>query len=322
MKNDKLTNDKLHPAQKFKIKRIHRREIKTAPYNPRQIDDHARKKLKENLKTMGLLDALVINERTGNLVSGHQRLDILDTLSKTGDDYYLDFAVVDLDPREEKQQNIFFNNTSAQGTYDADAIGRMLANDEVDYREAGFDDMDLQVLLEGTEYQVTMFDDSAAPKSVQDDLDQIDEIQRMRRERKAHRDRDQEANDPEFIAVVVFPDRDAQSRFMERVGGDRNGRYVDGVRLQTSLDAAKPRTKEYNGEKFEAMTFWLAPDQKKVIEDELTRIASLMKGKNIAGRALEAMAVISSQTPTSNITGEEPEEAPKFKPRKRRKRDA
>ncbi len=321
MKKNRTESGKLHPSQRFEIKRLHRSQIKSAPYNPRQIDDHARKKLSGNLKKMGLLDPLVFNEQLGNLVSGHQRLSILDALSKTGDDYYLDFSVVKLDEKSEKEQNIFFNNPSTQGTYDDDALGKMIASGEVDYKVSGFDDMDLQMRFEGTEYAVTMFDEDKAPKSVQDDLDQLEEIQRMKRERKAHRERDQDANDPEFYAVVVFPDRDSQGQFMERVGMSKNDRYVDGVRLRTSLEASKPKTKEYNGEKFEQLSFWVAKDQKDVIDDELTRIASLMKGNNVRGRALEAMAVISSQTPTNNITGEEPEEpVPVFKPRKRKKR--
>lgn len=312
----KKNEAKLHPAQKFVVERVHRRQINAAPYNPRQIDDHARKKLAINISKKGLLDTLVWNRRTGNLVSGHQRLSVLD---KTGVDYALDVAVVDLSEKDEKEQNLFFNNPSTQGTYDVDAVGKMIA-EGTDYKSSGFDDMDMQMMFEGTEYAVTMFDEDKAPKSVQDDLDQLEEIQRMKRERKAHRDRDQDANDPEFYAVVVFPDRDSQGQFMERVGMSRNDRYVDGVRLRTSLEASKPKTKEYNGEKFEMLTFWVAVDQKGVIEDELTRIAALMKGKNIRGRSLEAMAVISSQTPTNNIMGEETEDQPKFKPRKKKKK--
>lgn len=320
MKNNNGANSNLHPSQKFVVERIHRKQIKNAPYNPRQIDDHARKKLLDNIKKKGLLDALVWNKRTGNLVGGHQRLSILDDLSTTGANYTLDLAVVDLSDKEEKEQNIFFNNPSAQGTFEINQLGKMIVDDEIDYHKAGFDDMDLQMQFEGTDYAVTMFDDDNAPKSVQDDLDQLEEIQRMKRERKAHRERDQDANDPEFYAVVVFPDRDAQGQFMERVGMSRNDRYVDGVRLHTSLEASKPKTKTYQGEEFVALTFWVAKDQKVVIEDELTRLASLMKGKNIRGRSLEAMAVISSQTPTGNITGEEPEVQQEFKPRKRKRR--
>lgn len=294
----------LHPAQKFEPRRINRLQIQNAPYNPRKIDDHARKKLKENLKKRGLLEALVWNARTGNLVSGHQRLSILDDLAG-GKPYLLDVNVVDLSESDEKEQNIFFNNTSTQGTYDVDGLAAMFS-EGVDYKKSGFDDMDLQLVFDGTEHQVTMFDTDDAPKSVKDDLEQLEEIQRIKRERKEHRERDQEANDPEFFAVVVFPDRDAQGQFMERVGMKRSDRYVDGARLHTSIDAAKPQTKTKGGEQFEALTFWVAQDQKQVIEDELTRVSTLLKSKkNIRGRALEAMAVISSQTPTDNITGED-----------------
>jgi hypothetical protein len=325
MKKKDKTELKLHPDQKFVPGRINRKQIKNAPYNPRQIDDHARKKLKENITKKGLLEALVWNKRTGNLVSGHQRLSILDVRAaeKGLKDYLLDINIVDLSEKEEKEQNVFFNNPSAQGTYEVDGLGKLIVEDEIDYKKAGFDDMDLQLIFEDTEYAVTMFDTDDAPKSVQDDLEQLDEIQRMKRERKEHRERDQDANDPEFYAVVVFPDREAQGKFMERVGKDRNDRYVDGIRLHSALEVTKPQTKTKNGEQFEALTFWVAKDQKQVIDDELTRIAALLKGKNIRGRALEAMAVISSQTPTDNITGEEPEvERPEFKPRKKKRRAA
>lgn len=318
-KKNKNGEATLHPSQKFVVERLHRRQIKGAAYNPRKIDDHARKKLHNNLKKMGLLDPLVFNKRNGNLVSGHQRLSILDDLAGT-DNYTMDFSVVDLSDKDEKEQNIFFNNPSTQGTYDVDGLGKMLVEDDVDYRRAGFDDMDLQLIFEDTDYAVTMFDTDEAPPSVQADLDQLAEIQRMKRERKEHRDRDQDANDPDFFSVVVFPDRDAQSAFMERLGMNRNDRYVDGVRLHTSLEASRPQTKTVSGEHFTEMKFWVAKDQEKVVEDELVRIGALMKGKNIRGRSLEAMAIISSQTPVENITGEESDAVEPEHPKRKRKK--
>lgn len=312
----------LHPDQKFEPGRIRRSQIKNAEYNPRKIDEHARKKLFNNIKKKGLLEALVWNKRNGNLVSGHQRLSILDARAaeKGLRDYLLDVNVVDLSDEDEKEQNIFFNNPSTQGTYDVDGLGKMLTEDGVDYVKAGFDDMDLQIIFEDTDYAVTMFDTDEAPATVQDDLDRLQDIQRMKRERKEHRERDQDANDPEFYAVVVFPDRKSQGQFMERVGMSRNDRYVDGVRLHSSLEVTKPQTRTTNGEHFVEMKFWVARDQHKVVEDELTRIGALMKGKNIRGRSLEAMAVISSQTPVENITGEDEVEKPAHPPRKRRKK--
>ncbi len=195
-KKDKDKDAALHPDQKFVIGRISRKQIKNAPYTPRQIDDHARKKLAGNIEKKGLLDTLVWNKRTGNLVSGHQRLSILDqrAAKKNLSNYLLDVAMVDLSEPEEKEQNIFFNNPSTQGTYEVDGLGKMLADGDVDYKKAGFDDMDLQLIFEDTEYAVTMFDTDEAPASVQDDLKQLEEIQRMKRERKEHRERDQDAH--------------------------------------------------------------------------------------------------------------------------------
>jgi len=315
-KSGKLTN-----VQKFIVERVDRKAIKNAPYNPRQIDDHARKKLNENLKKKGLLSPLVWNKRTGNLVSGHQRLSIIDAIEGS-DDYEMDLSVVDLSSKDEKEQNIFFNNQSAMGTWDVDALGTMITEEDIDYKKAGFDDMDLQLIFEDSKYEVSMFDLDKAPSAVQRDIDEIAKIQRMKRERKEHTQRDIEASDPEFYAVVVFPDRDAQGEFMQRVGVNKNDRYVDGVRLHSALEAVKPKTRTKDGGEFEAVTFWVARDQKQIIEDEVIRISPLIKGKNLRGRALEYMAVNSSQTPLDNLTGEEadipPEKTPTFKSKKKK----
>jgi hypothetical protein len=80
------------------------------------------------------------------------------------------------------------------------------------------------------------------------------------------------------------------------------------------LEANKPQTKFKDGGEFEAITFWVAKDQKKVIEDEVVRISSLLKGKNLRGRALEYMAVNSSQTSLDEMTGEEADEPPAKQP--------
>ena len=64
--------------QKFEYVEVPRNELKLAPYNPRKIDPYARKLLKDKLEKVGCVEALVWNRKTGNLISGHQRLSILD----------------------------------------------------------------------------------------------------------------------------------------------------------------------------------------------------------------------------------------------------
>ena len=82
--------------QNFEVKTISRSEIKNAEYNPRVMDDNAKKRLKAALKKHGLVSALTWNKRTGNLVGGHQRLEQLDSL-ENDKNYSLTVCVIDVD---------------------------------------------------------------------------------------------------------------------------------------------------------------------------------------------------------------------------------
>lgn len=141
-----MKENKIKQAEQRTVKRS---EINFASYNPRVISDDARKKLKKNLQTVGLLGGVVWNERTGNLVSGHQKVSIMDAVNRyeaeTGkNDYEFRVEVVDFDEKTEKEQNLFMNNKAVQGTYDDDMLRSLLT--EIDYTNAGFEEMDLQIL--------------------------------------------------------------------------------------------------------------------------------------------------------------------------------
>jgi hypothetical protein len=131
--------------EKFEIIEIKRTSIQNAFYNPRKINDKARAKLKKNLKKKGLLQPLVWNEQTKNLVSGHQRIDILDELEGNSD-YSLKVAKVSLSPKEEKEQNLFFNNANAMGEWDLLELEDLFKSENFDYQEAGFEIADLNAL--------------------------------------------------------------------------------------------------------------------------------------------------------------------------------
>ena len=142
----KTKENKIKQAEQRTVKRS---EIQFASYNPRVISEDARKKLKKNMQTVGLLGGVVWNIRTGNLVSGHQKVSIMDAVNRynqdTGDnDYEFRVEVVDFDEKTEKEQNLFMNNKAVQGTYDDDMLRSLLS--EIDYVNAGFEDMDLQIL--------------------------------------------------------------------------------------------------------------------------------------------------------------------------------
>ena len=94
-----------HKLQGFTMMTVKRTDLQKAPYNPRTINDRNMKALKKSLEKNNLLQPIVWNKRTGNVVSGHQRLEALDSSART-DKYSLDVAVVDLDEKAEVAANM------------------------------------------------------------------------------------------------------------------------------------------------------------------------------------------------------------------------
>lgn len=128
---------------------IQRSQINFANYNPRKITPEARKQLKANLKRVGILGGIVWNEITGNLVSGHQRVSVIDEVNKYNsktkeNDYLIRVEVVQMDVKTEKEQNIFMNNRNVQGEFDIDMLKDLLNG--IDYNLAGLDDFDLNMM--------------------------------------------------------------------------------------------------------------------------------------------------------------------------------
>ncbi len=128
---------------------ILRSQIKLASYNPRRISEDARKALKANLKRLGLMGGIVWNEDTGILVSGHQKVQIIDEVNRYNaetkeNDYEIRVEVVHLSEKEEMEQNMFMNNKAVQGDFDDDLLRDVLR--QIDHTAAGFNDFDLDML--------------------------------------------------------------------------------------------------------------------------------------------------------------------------------
>lgn len=128
--------------ENYTVVTVHRRELKDAPYNPRILSEKAKGKLKAGIQKMGLLAPPVWNGRTGHIVSGHQRLSILDTLKGT-DDYELQVAKVDLDDVREREANILMNNPDAMGEWDIEKLEQVVSTEGIDLAATGFDVADV-----------------------------------------------------------------------------------------------------------------------------------------------------------------------------------
>lgn len=223
--------------QKFVIERWDRRAIKNAPYNPRVITKDAERRLKKKLQTRGLLQAVTVNRTTGNLVGGHKRLALLDVLSK-GQAYSLDVCVVKLTSKQEREENIAFNNPALGGQWDLDVLADVLKGDDIkiDLDETGFDQVNLEVLL--GEKGEGIFGEESQPDEVKDVVGDLDEMQKAKEEeqaaarerRQAMREKgkeDRKELDTARVAMVVFPSRAAKDAWLEAIGLDAGTRYVD-----------------------------------------------------------------------------------------------
>lgn len=135
--------------EKFETLRIKRSQIQNAPYNPRTISESARRRLKQGLQKLGIMSPIVWNKRTGNIVSGHQRLSIMDQLVpkserlEGGKDYLVTVSAVDLNDIEEREANLLFNNAAAQGDFDLDKLTGMLSMPDLDIEATGWDKTDM-----------------------------------------------------------------------------------------------------------------------------------------------------------------------------------
>ncbi len=217
--------------EKFEMVTVHRSQLKDAPYNPRVISDRAKQLIRDNIRKVGLVQPIIWNKRTGNIVGGHQRIAALDS-AEGGSDYTLTVAQVDLDAKTEKEQNVFLNNSNAMGDFNIEALEKMLAED-VNLENAGFSQAEV--------YQ--LFGDAVGAGGW--------EIQAKLGEqaREAHERYHAIANGQgkkrdgdDFFVVLVFKDREHREEFSAAVGQADN-RYLDGAQLLArfkALESASP----------------------------------------------------------------------------------
>lgn len=103
--------------------------IRTAKYNPRRISDHQMESLKQSIQRFGFVDPVIVNDRTGVLVGGHQRIKAAKELGLEA----VPVVGVNLDEAEEKALNVALNKIS--GEWDLDLLRGVLE----DVQAAGLD---------------------------------------------------------------------------------------------------------------------------------------------------------------------------------------
>jgi ParB-like chromosome segregation protein Spo0J len=122
-------------------------QIKPAKYNPRKDlhpGDPEYQKIKQSIKEFGLVEPLIWNERTGNLVGGHQRLKVLIEQGVNE----VECSVVDLDDKAEKALNVAVNKIG--GEWDIPKLAELINDidgDGFDVQITGFDQNEIDKLM-------------------------------------------------------------------------------------------------------------------------------------------------------------------------------
>ena len=207
------------------MKTIHRSQISKASYNPRLIDENNKKKLEEGIKDNGLVEPLVWNERTGNLVSGHQRLSILDKLEKSKD-YELDVSVVDVDEKTEKKLNVQLNNQSMMGEFDYDMLGELASEFDGGLSDLGFSDFDIEMMFGTNEKFQDLLPDAEGVKAAKADIQEIKENRQSMNEKY-----DKEDN-ADFYFIVVCKDQAEKDGLLGEMSVPNTERYISSTQLR------------------------------------------------------------------------------------------
>jgi ParB-like chromosome segregation protein Spo0J len=227
--------------ERFEVIEIERKEIKNAPYNPRVITPGARKRLQAGIKKLGLLGPITWNKRTGNIVSGHQRLKILDQITPRDErnedgGYNVTVAAVDLNDIQEREANLLMNNDAAQGQFEVAKVGEMLKFPGLALAGTGWESSDLMRLLGS--------DPLAAPEATiaeTPDGDDVGNATIENEDMRAAADRIAKAVEQsraegvsDYFLVVVFPSYAARLAFTDALKLDDN-RYQSASDLTAAI---------------------------------------------------------------------------------------
>lgn len=102
--------------------KIEKRKISTlkpAPYNPRQATKQQEENLQKSLTKFGVVEPIIVNDSTGNIVGGHFRVRELKKLGVKD----VDCVIVDLSLEDEKELNIRLNANTGGWDFDLLANG-------------------------------------------------------------------------------------------------------------------------------------------------------------------------------------------------------
>lgn len=220
--------------ENFDLVTINRRDIHGAPYNPRKISESAKKKLRKSLKDFGVLQPVVVNKNTMNIVAGHQRIAAMDDISG-GTVYEIRVCMVDLTEEQEVKANVILNNTGVMGEFDIDALADLKnMMPEIDFvKDFGFDEADLRVMFAGND-AADIFGNSGTQNEEVSEVERIAKSDKMKEAKKKERDlrnpenvqNDYQKKGENNLLTIVFNTNEEKGGFMKRIHKPEGERFI------------------------------------------------------------------------------------------------
>ena len=232
-----------------------RSQIKLHEQNPRVISDENRKALKRGIKKFGMVGGIVVNKRTDyTLVSGHQRLSVMDELQKYNvktkeNDYPIRVDLIDVEEKEEKELLILLNNPSAQGEWNYDTLREIIP--DIDYKDAGLTEQDLDII--GVDFNFQTEEEN----TIADELDtlmepvreehqaEVAQKQAERAEKVAHMKQVKQevkeaatkaAANMDAYLMLSFDTWEAKAEFCEKFGFNPEEKFLKGEVFEQKID--------------------------------------------------------------------------------------
>ena len=233
---------------KFESVELKRSAIHFADYNPRLIGEEEKKSIKRGIKKFGLVGGIVVNKRTMTVVSGHQRITVMDELQKYVDgnkntDYLLRVDMIDADDKTEKSLNILLNNPNAQGRWDNDKLRELIP--DIDYKDAGLTDADLSLI--GCDYLFKTEEENNLSDAIDTLTAPIQEEKAAEKEAKVQHMKDvkakvkeaatEEAEKMDSYIMLTFDTLQAKEDFLQRFGYTPDMKFIKGEDFDERCEA-------------------------------------------------------------------------------------
>lgn len=194
------------------VREIEVSKLNAAPYNPR-IDLEPGmpewEKLKRSIEQFGNVEPIVWNERTGNVVGGHQRLAVLKSMGYKS----VPCSVVDLDETDEKLLNVALNKI--KGKWDYDKLDEILRGFDYEVATAsGFSAEEIAVILANNE---DLYDDDEDYGDWEDD------------------EPEEQIVGGSYVITLIFANTELATEWAENEGYEgqiREGSYTTVIRVE------------------------------------------------------------------------------------------